>query len=70
MAITITLPDEIEIQLQQKGQEQQLSVEELALEILTYALKKGSLLRHLKMSLPRYKQHHLPPAMSDLPVVR
>lgn len=43
MAVTITLPDEIEIQLQQKGQEQQLSVEELALEILAYALKKREL---------------------------
>lgn len=43
MAITITLPDEIERQLQQKGQEQQLSVEALALEILAYALKKREL---------------------------
>jgi plasmid stability protein len=39
MAITITLPDEIEIQLQRKAQGQHLSVEELALEILGHALE-------------------------------
>ncbi len=40
MAITITLPNKIETLLQREAQEQQLSAEELALEILGEALKK------------------------------
>ena len=39
MAVTIILPDELETQLQRKAQVQQLSVEELALEILGQALE-------------------------------
>ena len=38
MAVTITLPDEMETQLQRKAERQNLSVEELALDILDHAL--------------------------------
>ena len=39
MSITITLPDELETQLQQRAQAQNRSVEELALDLLTDALE-------------------------------
>lgn len=71
MTITITLPDELESLLQRKAQSQHLSAEELALEILGYALETEEPFLSPKAVVAKIKatppdKHSLRPASGSL----
>ena len=71
MAITITLPNKIETLLQREAQEQQVSAEELALEILGEALEKEETFPSLKEVVAKIQAtppnpHSLRPAKGSL----
>ena len=71
MSLTITLPDTIEAQLRRKAKAKQLSVEELALDILSTALEGEESLYVLEKVVARIQAmppnpHSIRPASGSL----